>query len=147
MASIAVTTDVGRPPTEVFPYVTDPSRFGEWQRNVISGHMEQNGRPTVGARCLTVRRIGFAARPVTAEVTHVEPPRTWGIHGIDGPIRATVDVTVEPLAGGERSCVTMELDFEGHGIGRILVPLAVRRQARKEMAENVRRLKERLEAD
>jgi hypothetical protein len=41
----------------------------------------------------------------------------------------------------------MELDFEGHGIGRILVPLAVRRQARKEMAENVRRLKQRLEAD
>jgi hypothetical protein len=40
-----VTTDVTGPPKEVFPYVTDPSRFSEWQRNVISGHMEGAGHP------------------------------------------------------------------------------------------------------
>jgi hypothetical protein len=30
----------------------------------------------------------------------------WAVHGIDWPIRATVDVTFEPLDGGERSRVT-----------------------------------------
>jgi hypothetical protein len=55
-------------------------------------------------------------------------------------------VTVGPLDEGRPSRVTIELDFEGHGIGRLLVPLAVRRQARKEMPANLRRLKERLEA-
>ena len=67
------------------------------------------------------------------------------IHGIDGPIRAIVNVTVEPVNGGARSRVTIELDFEGHGIGKMLVPLVVRRQARNEMPANCDKLKQRLE--
>ena len=53
--------------------------------------------PQVGTKCFTIRRIGGASRAVTSEVTHIDPPRTWGVQGIDGPIRATVNVTVEPL--------------------------------------------------
>ena len=70
----------------------------------------------------------------------------WGVRGIDGPIRAEVNVTVEPLENDQRSRVTIEIDFAGHGIGQLLVPLLVRPQARKEMPANTRRLKERLEA-
>ena len=33
-----------------------------------------------------------------AELTHIDPPRTWGVRGTDGPMRATVDVLVEPVA-------------------------------------------------
>jgi hypothetical protein len=57
-----------------------------------------------------------------------------------------VDVMVAPLDAGARSRVTITLDFEGHGIGRLLVPLIVRRQARNEMPANTQRLKQRLEA-
>jgi len=146
MAPITATAEVARRPEAVFTYVTDPSRFGEWQKNVVSGHMEGSGPPSVGAKCMTTRRIGFAERPVTSVVTHLDPPRTWGVRGVDGPIRAIVNVTVEPLNEGQRSRVTIELDFEGHGIGKLIVPLAVRREARKEMPENLRMLKERLEA-
>jgi hypothetical protein len=42
--------------------------------------------------------------------------------------------------------VTIELDFTGHGIGKLLVPLIVRRQAASEMPPNIKRLKQRLEA-
>jgi hypothetical protein len=52
---------------------------------------------------------------------------------------------VEPLDGGAQSRVTIELDFEGRGIGKLLVPLVVRRQARSEMPANCARLKRRLE--
>jgi hypothetical protein len=38
------------------------------------------------------------------------------------------------------------VDFTGHGIGKVLVPLVVRRQAARENPENMRRLKQRLEA-
>jgi hypothetical protein len=41
--------------------------------------------------------------------------------------------------------VRIELDFEGHGLGNLLVPLVVRRQAQRELPRNVRDLKERLE--
>lgn len=76
---------------------------------------------------------------MTSEITHIDPPRTWGVRGIDGPIRATVNVTVDPLDDGRRARVTksIELDFEGHGIGKLLVPLVVRREARKEMPANL----------
>ncbi|MGH3626643.1 MAG: SRPBCC family protein, partial [Mycobacteriales bacterium] len=66
-------------------------------------------------------------------------------HGLDGPIRGMVEVNVETLDGGTRCRVTIALDFEGHGIGKLLVPLMVRRQAESEMPANMRRLKERIE--
>jgi uncharacterized protein YndB with AHSA1/START domain len=139
------TVEVDRRPDEVFAYVTDPTRFAEWQNGVVTGRMETAGTPTVGARCLMTRRIGFAKRVVTSEVTHIGPPCTWGVRGIDGPVRATVDVVVEGLDAGRRSRVSIDVDFEGHGIGKVIVPLVVRPQAAKEMPANLKRLKQRLE--
>jgi len=63
----------------------------------------------------------------------------------DGPIRAAVDVVVEPLTGS-RSRLTISVDFIGHGIGTVLVPLIVRREARKEMPGNMAALKQKMEA-
>jgi hypothetical protein len=58
--------------------------------------------------------------------------------------RAIVDLTVEPLTA-QRSRLTISVDFTGHGIGKVLVPLVVRREARKEMPTNLATLKQRLE--
>jgi hypothetical protein len=55
-----------------------------------------------------------------------------------------VDVTVEPRSE-TTAHLTIALDFEGHGVGRLLVPLLVRGEARREMPVNVARLKQRLE--
>jgi hypothetical protein len=66
---------------------------------------------------------------------------------VDGPVRGDVKGTIEPIDDGARSRVTIELDLRGHGIGKLLVPLVVRPQARKEMPRNVRNLKERLESE
>jgi hypothetical protein len=68
-----------------------------------------------------------------------------GIRGVDGPIRYTVDLTVEPLAE-TRSRLTIAVEFEGHGIGKILVPLLVNHHARNEVPGNLATLKERVEA-
>ena len=69
------------------------------------------------------------------------------MRGTDGPIRAAVDVLVEPVTGS-RSRLTISVDFTGHGIGigKILVPLVVRREACKEMPGNMAALKQRMEA-
>jgi carbon monoxide dehydrogenase subunit G len=144
MAAVVTTIQVDRPADEVFAYATDPTRFSEWQQGVVDGHLEAQGNPTVGTKCLTTRRIGGADRPVVSEVTHIDPPKTWGVRGIDGPIRATVNLTVEPV-NVDRSQLTISVDFTGHGIGKILVPLMVRREAAKEMPTNLATLKRRLE--
>jgi carbon monoxide dehydrogenase subunit G len=146
MTPLTSTIDVDRSPAEVFAYATDPSRFHEWQKGVVSGRMEADGPTAVGAKCITTRRIGFAERPITSEVTEMNAPQTWAVHGVDGPIRATVNVAVEPVDGSSRSRLTIVLDFEGRGIGKLLVPLVVRRDAEKEMPANLKRLKQRLES-
>jgi hypothetical protein len=141
---ITVSIEIDRSVEEVFAYATDPSRFPEWQKGVVRGQMDSVGAPQVGDRCLTTRRIGFADRPDTSEVVRFDPPHHWGVRGVAGPIRAIVDVAVEPRSDS-RAHLTIALDFEGHGIGRLLVPLLVRREARREMPVNVATLKQRLE--
>jgi uncharacterized protein YndB with AHSA1/START domain len=124
MAPLVHTIEVARPPQEVFALASDPLRFAEWQRDVVSVRMLGDGR------FATVRRISGAERTIVQRIAHSDPPRSWAARGIDGPIRPHATITVEPLAGGARSRVTFTLDFEGHGLGVPLVPL-VRRQAEK----------------
>jgi hypothetical protein len=143
---ISTSIEVERPSAEVFAYVTDPARFADWQQGVVGGHMESSVPPAVGDKCVTTRRMGFSNREVVSEVSHVDPPRSWGVCGTEGPVRAQVNVTVEPLENDSRSKVTIEIDFAGHGFGKVLVPLLVRPQAKKEMPANVERLKTRLES-
>ena len=144
MTAIITTVEVDRPAGEVFTYATDPTRFQEWQAGVVDGHLDSGQAPAVGDKCHMTRRIGGADRSSTSVLTHIDPPRTWGVRGIDGTIRATVDLTVEPI-GDTHSRLTISVDFTGHGIGKLLGPLIVRGQARKEMPANLDRLKTRLE--
>lgn len=146
MAPIVSSTEIARPPSEVFAYVADPSRLTEWQESVVSARVEGGGPPAEGSKATTIRRVGPREQAMTMEMTHLSPPTRWAIRGIDGPVRGIVNGTVEPLDDGSRSRVTIELDFEGHGLGKLLVPIVVRRQAQKELPRNMRNLKERLES-
>jgi hypothetical protein len=96
------------------------------------------------ARSATPPGDSAAASAESLRGHQYNPPSSWAVHGTDGPIRATVDIAVEPLAGTDRTSLTISLDFEGHGIGKIL-PLLVRPQSRKELQHNMTRLKACLE--
>ena len=145
MAPIVSTVEIDRPPDEVFAYVTDPSRFPEWQTDVVSGGIEGGHEQAVGSKCVTTRRIGRAERTTTQEITELSPPSRWSVRGVDGPVRADVDVEVVPLDDGSRSRVTVSLQFIGHGIGKVIVPLFVRPSAAKEVASSCQSLKQQLE--
>jgi carbon monoxide dehydrogenase subunit G len=141
MAHVTCTVDIDRPPSDVFPFVTDPSRFGEWQRGVLSGRVA--GEPAVGSTCTMTRKIGGAARLSTSQITEYEPPVRWAIRGIDGSIRAHVIVEVEPLED-DRSRVTIDLRFSSHGLGKLMAPMVISR-ARKEVPVSCQNLKGLLE--
>ncbi len=145
MPPIVSSIEIARPPDEVFSYVTDPSRFAEWQHDVVSVRIEGGGPPRGGSRFTTTRRIGRAERTMTQEITEINPPRSWAAHGVAGPIRPNANITVEPLNNSTRSRVTFALDSEGHGIGVPLVPV-IRRIAAKGAPKSYRNLKKRLES-
>jgi hypothetical protein len=135
MAPIVSTVEVSVPPDEAFAYVTDVVRFPEWQRDVVS--VRRDGR-----RFTTTRRIGRAERSMTQEIVEDAPPRTWAARGVDGPIRPNAKLTIEPIGAGSR--ITLALDYEGHGIGRALLPM-VRRQTQAAAPVSLGALKKRLE--
>jgi carbon monoxide dehydrogenase subunit G len=148
MAAIVGSIEISRRPEEVFRYVTDPSHFPEWQESVASASREGDAPLAVGSRALVTRRVGPREFATTEEIVELNTPRTWAVHGAGGlPVIASAKGAIEPLDDGERSRVTIALEFEGHGIGRLLVPLVVRRQARKQLPRSEQALKERLESD
>ncbi|MGH3112843.1 MAG: SRPBCC family protein [Gaiellaceae bacterium] len=82
---------------------------------------------------------------MTSELTEYSPPDGYAFRVVDGPVRALGKGRFDAL-GDARTRFTFELDFEGHGLGKLLVPLFVRRQAAKELPESHANLKKRLES-
>lgn len=148
MAPIVTTIEIARPPREVYGYVTDPTRFAEWQPDVVRVEPAPGNSTgdlhSVGARFATTRRIGGVERTMLQEVTRADPAGGWAARGVDGPIRPHASLTVEPLDEGRRSRVTFEIDFDAHGIGLPLLPL-VRRQTRGAAPRSFANLKRLLE--
>ena len=145
MSTIREEIDVDRIPEDVYAYVVDPSHLPEWQESAVAARQVDDKPFGVGSQVRVTRHIGSRDIPMTMEVTAYDPPLSWSMRGIDGPVRGLVHGEITPLEGGRRSRLTMELDLEGRGIGRFLVPLVVRPQVRKELPRNEQRLKERLE--
>jgi uncharacterized protein YndB with AHSA1/START domain len=144
MAPITNSIEISRRPEDVFAYLTNPTHLPEWQESAVA--VRGDSPLTVGQRVVVTRRVGRRERTMTNEVTELNPPKSWSLRGTDGPVRGEVKGTVEPVADGARSRVTIAVDFEGHGIGKLLVPLVVRRQVEAEMPKNMQMLKERLES-
>ena len=146
MAAISETVEIARRPEDVFAYLDDLSRHGEWQEQIVSVNVETEGPTKVGTRANQVRKIGGREQRMTYEITEHDPPRRFAFRGLSGPVRPVGGGTVEPVGDGARSKLTLDFDFEGHGLaGKALRPLALR-TARKQIPKDQQRLKERLES-
>jgi hypothetical protein len=130
VAPIISGVDIARSPDDVFAYLDDLGRHGEWQEQLVNVRVETEGPTRVGTRATDTRRVPGGSREFTYEVTEHDPPRKASFHGLDGPVRPIGTLTVEPAGVGSR--LTVRLDFEGHGIGKLIAPLA-RRNARKQL--------------
>ncbi|OKK02664.1 MULTISPECIES: SRPBCC family protein [unclassified Streptomyces] len=145
MSAIRQSVEISRRPEDVFSYMTDPSHLPEWQESAVSATPVGDAPVGVGSRVRVTRQIGRRQMPMTMEMREYDPPRSFRMDGIDGPVRGHVHGTVEPIGDGERSRVTLDLDFETHGIGKVIVPLVVRPQVKKELPRNEQHLKDLLE--
>ena len=144
MAPIIHSVEIARSPQDVFAYMDDLARHGEWQDTIVSTRVDTEGPTRVGTRATDTRRVPGGQRAIGYEITEHDPPRKAAFRGVDGPVRPVGTVTVEPVGDGSRSRLTLQLDFEGHGLGILLTPI-VRSQARRQVPKDHARLKERLE--
>ena len=141
---ITESIEIDRRPEEVFAYLDQLDRHGEWQGTIVSTRVETEGPTRVGSRAVDKRKVPGGPRDIPYEVTEHDPPRKVSFRGVEGPVRPVGTVTVEPLDDGSRSRVSLQFDLHGHGIGKLFAPFA-RRQAAKQIPQDQARLKERLE--
>jgi uncharacterized membrane protein len=144
--AIVDSIEIDRRPEDVFAYVDDLSRHGEWQESIVSTRVETEGPTRVGTRATNRRRVPGGERDISFEITEHDPPREVSFRGVSGPVRPVGTVTFEPLEGGARTRVMLDFDLKGRGIGLLLAPLA-RANARKEIPKAHRKLKEILEGE
>jgi hypothetical protein len=147
VAPITESIEINRRPEEVFAYLDDVKRHGEWQEQIVDVQPEGDQPMGVGKRVRETRRVPGGDRSMTYEITEHDPPRQSSFRVLDGPIRAVGTVSVEPIGDGSRSRLTFTLDFQGHGLGgKLLLPLA-KSQARKQIPRDQAKMKELLESN
>jgi uncharacterized protein YndB with AHSA1/START domain len=146
MTEIVDSIDISRTPEDVFAYATDFARFADWQGSVVSVVPERASPVRIGSAAIVTRRVGPRRVRASEQITELTPPSSWEVRGSGGvPVTAIARGSIEPIDDGSRSRVTISLGFEGHGIGRLLIPLIICRQARRQLPQNTARLKEVLE--
>lgn len=136
---------INRRPEDVFAYLDQVERHGEWQDQIVSTKVETTGPVGVGTRVREIRKIGGREQDASYEITAHDPPRRTAFRGVAGPVRPVGTVTIEPAGDGSQSRVGLEFDLVGHGFGKVIAPIA-RMQARKTIVDNQEKLKARLEA-
>ena len=147
MAPITESIEINRRPEEVFAYLDDVKRHGEWQDQIVDVQPQGDQPMGVGKRVRETRRVPGGDRSTTYEITEHDPPRQSSFRVLDGPVRAVGTVTIVPLDDGSRSSVTITIDFQGHGLGgKVLLPLA-KGQACKQIPKDQAKMKELLESN
>jgi uncharacterized membrane protein len=145
MAPITGTIEIARPPQDVFDYVADLQRQGEWQAAIEKVEVETDGPTRVGTRAVQTRRVPGGSRSFPWEVTEHDSPRRTAFRVTDGPVRPQGSMNFTALDNGTRTRVDFRIEFAGHGLGVLLLPI-VRRDARRDVPKNLAALKQRLES-
>jgi uncharacterized protein YndB with AHSA1/START domain len=142
--SINGTVEIARSPHEVFQYIADPARIPEWQPDVRSAHFDDPEAVGVGTRGREVRHVMGSDRSIAWEITGYSPDQHYGVRGLDGPVRAQVTMDVSAGSDGAGTQLSYGIAFEGHGVGRLIAPLA-RKSARRDLPATLDSLKRQLE--
>jgi hypothetical protein len=146
VAPISESIEINRRPEDVFAYLDDVKRHGEWQEQIVDVQPQGDQPMGVGKRVRETRRVPGGDRSMTYEIIEHDPPRQSSFRVLDGPVRADGTVSIEPVGDGSRSKLTITIDFHAHGLGgKMLLPIA-KSQARKQIPKDQVRMKQILES-
>ncbi len=110
MIKFTVETEIARPPTDVFAYVTDPGKLASWQTNTISA-VAEDGKPICpGTRLREVHRApGGKQLASLVEVFEYEPDLVFALRMLEGPLPIHARITVDKTEVGT------QLQLDAHG--------------------------------
>lgn len=141
MSSYAHSVEIGRPPEEVFAFVTDPAAYPRWQPSLLSVEPHAPGPLRLGSEATEVRRFLGRELETTWTCVEHEPCTRSAIQSEDGPVPFRGIFELEPSRAGTRFTWTVELSGPA---ARLAGPLAGR-ATRRELEANTAHLKRLLE--
>ena len=141
MAATVESIEISRRPEDVFTYVLEPLYYPQWDDSVVSAQREDPSPLTVGSKTTVLHLMGPWKVLTTEEVVEFNPPRQFTNRGVSGPLAGVARCTIEPLNGGRRSLLTIALEIDARGPGKLLLPLA-RLRARRAIPKQLKKLKE-----
>ena len=122
MIHFEFSVDVGRPPSEVFDYITDADRLPEWQSSAVEAQWQ--GEKAQGARIREVRKFLGRRMESELEVTEYEPDRRFALKTLSGPVPFSVTQMLEPRDGGTK--ITFVGEGEPGRFFRVAEPIVAR---------------------
>lgn len=139
---IEQTIEIAAPPERVFAVLSDPTKLAQWQTSTVEVGRDADGPLRVGERFREVHAAFGRRVESTVEVADYEPPSTFALHIVDGPLPLDGRWILEPHEGGTR------LHFRGEaplrGLLRVATPL-VRRGVARQVSNHHRRLRQLVE--
>jgi uncharacterized protein YndB with AHSA1/START domain len=131
------------PPRDVFAYLTDPARRGEWHSSCERCTIEGDAPPAKGVR---VHIAGRRAAPSwTGEYGRFDLNRGAALRLVEGvgmPFASFIEgFQVEARKGGCR--LTLRVEYEVSGMLRMIEPLTVRSRMRRTTVKSLRNVEQR----
>ena len=135
MPRVEESISIGRPPEDVFAYVTDPVNDPVWQSGVVESELVDGGQTHVGSRIRVVRRFLGRRMEFVGQVTRWEPPNYAEIKSVEGPFGFGGSYRCEPENGGCRLTVAGELGSFGGLFGKLADPVVTQMGVRQLRAD------------
>jgi len=116
---------VKRPVEHVFAFAAHPENNPKWWEPIVDSKLLTAEPIQKGTRFREVGKSPMGPVETVFEVTVYEPPRQATYKVVSGPIPAEVIQTFEPVEGGTR--LTVRVQLQPRGLIGLLLPLMRRR--------------------
>ena len=79
---IRASIEIDRTPSDVFAYVEQLDRHGEWQPAILSARKEPAGATRLGTRNIELRKVPGGPQEFVSEIFEYDPPRRIAARGV-----------------------------------------------------------------
>jgi carbon monoxide dehydrogenase subunit G len=133
---------ISRPPEAVFAFLTDVSRYPQWQTDLAEYRQTSNGPLAVGSTGIAVRNIMGQRDESSWQVTELAPNSAYTVK-TSGTMSGELANTLQPAADGTQVYVRVHL--ESKGLLRVAEPVMAG-FVKKAFTDGYLKMKELLEA-
>jgi uncharacterized protein YndB with AHSA1/START domain len=139
------TAHIDRPIEKVFDFLADGENDPKFSPRVLEIAKTSDGPPGAGTRyASTVKDAGMTTKR-QFELTEFEPPGRIRWTEVSKNLVTAPEGGYDLVSEGGGTRLTVHNELEGHGLGKLLVPLALR-AARKDADAFAQRIKQAVEA-